>query len=170
MKDGGWGGEGEEVKAAKQLASAVMCDIAQGNPLPPDLDLPTLQALHRDIVVLPFLDPEAQILTCSEFFRRLVQHFTERLANNPLRFSLYSAHDYTLISFLSCLGSPIPSIPPFSSVLLFELFFDLSLSITYNGFPLLSSACPSGLCPLSDFQTYVQRFIVTDISQACHSQ
>lgn len=161
---------GGEMKEIKRLYSGLACDLAQGNPLPAGIDLETIRQLHRDLVVLPFKDPEAQVLSCSEFFKRLLAQFADRLAGGSLRFVLNSAHDYTLIAFLSCLGADIPAIPVFASSLLFELYSDLTLSLVLNGSPLPCAACADGHCPLDAFKAYIQRFTVSDIDQACESQ
>ena len=154
----------------KRLYSGLTCDIAQGNPLPFGLDLDSLRLLHRDIVLLTFTDPEAQILSCSEFFKRLLSQFHARLTGKQLRFALYSAHDYTLIAFLECLGAEIVEVPSFASTLVFELYVDGKVAVVYNGAELPCAACPEGRCQLAAFQTYMHRFTVSDIKQACESQ
>jgi hypothetical protein len=158
------------LKELKRLYSGLACDQAQGNPIPPGIDLEALRQLHRDLVVLPFNDPEGQVLSCSEFFKRLLAQFEERLAGGRLRFVLNSAHDYTLLAFMSCLGADIPDVPVFSSSLLFELYADLTISLLFNGTVLPCAACPGGHCPLDLFKAYIRRFTVSDIDQACEPQ
>ncbi|MCW8410197.1 histidine phosphatase family protein [Legionella sp. PATHC035] len=81
--------------------------------------------------------------------------------NAKLKYVLLSAHDTTIASALSFLGSPLENAPPYASNLNFSLYErDANyylVKITYNGHPVAIPACGGNSCELQQFIKLVQR-------------
>ncbi|KTD01279.1 histidine phosphatase family protein [Fluoribacter gormanii] len=74
---------------------------------------------------------------------------------SKLKYVLLSAHDTTIASALSFLGSPLEIAPPYASNLNFSLYEHdenyYLVKITYNGNPVSIPACGGNTCELQQF-------------------
>ena len=86
---------------------------------------------------------------------------------STLKFVLYSAHDTTLVSILSCLGSSINQAPQFASNLVIELWDDLNIKILYNDQPLDIVDWKDGKCSLESFQGILEKRKVPNLEEVC---
>lgn len=84
------------------------------------------------------------------------------------KYVIYSGHETTLMGILPCLGYNLDDIPPYGSVLTFELYNDLSLHIYYNDELI---GINYGKKPVSwkFFKQYVEFWQVEDIKTACYA-
>lgn len=74
---------------------------------------------------------------------------------SKLKYVLLSAHDSTIASALSFLGTPLEKSPPYASNVNFSLYDNGSnyytVKITYNGNPISIPACGGSVCELQQF-------------------
>ncbi|HAT8124017.1 TPA: histidine-type phosphatase [Legionella pneumophila] len=74
------------------------------------------------------------------------------LQKSKLKYVLLSAHDTTIASVLSFLGSPLEKAPPYASNVNFSLYDNganyYTVKITYNGNPVPIPACGGSVCEL----------------------
>jgi hypothetical protein len=121
---------------------------------------------------------EGQKLSCSEFFKEVQGIFQATIdGKTSVKFSLFSAHDQTLIAFLTCLGNftagPSKQ-PPFASTLFFELYKDSAIeppaytvNTIYNGELIQPNKCGSKVCPWADFIQQMESQQIKNYAEAC---
>ncbi len=73
----------------------------------------------------------------------------------PLKYVLFIAHDATIMSVMTTLGSPLHEQPPFASDLNFSLFKTAQgnniIKVTYNNKPVAIPGCSPTYCTLEQF-------------------
>ncbi|KAF9198906.1 Acid phosphatase-like protein 2 [Haplosporangium sp. Z 27] len=104
------------------------------------------------------------------------QNLLAAKANGKIRFSFYSGHDTTISPLIGLLDAMDQRWPPYASSLLIELWKspagDHYVRVIYNGeiLPTKSRWCDLEWCHLEDFISYLDRFIVDDMTTACKKQ
>lgn len=125
-----------DMATCTNVASSINVDLLEGFSLPPNL---TPELFHKMEKVWfyyknfsPFAQEEGLLLSCSEFFKDLLLRIDERLAGSRTKFVIYSGHETTLMAVLPCMGLLLDYIPPYGSLVIFELYSDMTLDIIYN--------------------------------------
>jgi len=96
------------------------------------------------------------LLKIADYFNTVVQpHRDEQ--KTPLKYVLFSAHDTTILSTMTTLGTPLDEQPPYASNLNFSLFKtdagDYIVRVSYNDKPV--NICNAGSCSLDQFMQLV---------------
>ena len=115
----------------------------------------------------------ARKLAASEFLNTLDEQFTAKIkGNTPLKATLYSAHDTTLMNIFHCLNYSLSIQPPFASVLLFELHRiqeEYFIKVIYNNAPLNLHFCRKVFCELRKFRAFLQGYTFKNATDACNN-
>ena len=115
---------------------------------------------------------QSKYLASSEFYRTIIANFENVISGTVTqRWWHYSAHDATLVGFLSVIHGYNGWNPPFASTLIFELIDDASnynVSIKYNDKVIKVPGC-NELCTFSQFKQFSESWIISDIKTACLS-
>ena len=113
----------------------------------------------------------ARKLAASEFLNTLDEQFAAKIkGHTPLKATLYSAHDTTLMNIFHCIGYSLTIQPPFASVLLFELHRiqdEYFVKVIYNDAPLVLHFCGKVFCEYKKFNAFVQSFTFKNVTDAC---
>ncbi|WP_419418435.1 histidine phosphatase family protein [Legionella sp. D16C41] len=101
--------------------------------------------------------PEVSYPQGLRFIQEVTNYFTQASENKSLlRYILYSAHDSTIMSVMTTLGTPLSERPPYASRLNF-LFFNNNnnfyVKISYNDKPLKLPGCKTIACTLTEFKS-----------------
>lgn len=159
------------IKIAAKLGSNVYCDVTQGFSFPGALtpeQLAELEKIHGyKKFYYPFSNPEAQNLTCSAFFKELLERIDSAFQKKGVKYAYYSGHDTTLAGFLSCLNLVQDKNPPFASNLIFEVDDNHSVTVIYNDEILKIPDCSSKMCPLDEFKRILTSKILNNLDEAC---
>jgi hypothetical protein len=109
-------------------------------------------------------------LASSLFYQRIIQTFDDIINNTgTVTFSLYSAHDITLVGFLSAINAWDSLQPPFASSLIYELNEinqEYFVRIVYNDKNITVGDCLV-MCPYDQFKSLVNEWIIEDVQTAC---
>jgi len=160
------------IKQAQKISSALECDFAAGHGLPPNFTLDLLQKVKEVHgfyrFTVPFAHPEAVKLSFSGFLLELMRILTDAIQAKGPKFTFFSSHDTMLTGLLTLFQASQATVPPFASVLLFELLSNHTVKITYNDFPLsLPFPCTSNPCPWATLKTYLMGFVYEDYRERC---
>ncbi|KAF9995734.1 hypothetical protein BGZ79_010548 [Entomortierella chlamydospora] len=104
------------------------------------------------------------------------QNLLKAKANGKIRFSFYSGHDTTISPLLGMLDALDQRWPPYASSVLIELWKSPGgqhyVRVLYNGaiLPTKSRWCDLEWCPLDAFISYIDRFIVEDLTTSCKKE
>jgi len=87
--------------------------------------------------------------------------------NNTLAFALYSAHDTTIMPFLSALNAWDKLWPSYAATIIAEYYevsnpYIPSVRMIYNGIPIIIPGCGNEFCPYPVFEKIVSSIIPTD--------
>ena len=111
-------------------------------------------------------------LASSEFYSNLLNSFQNILnKQTSVKWWIYSAHDTTLIGFLTAIDIFDGVQPPYASSLIFELIEEvgeLFVKIKYNDEVKVIPGCKE-LCPFGWFKEYFEKFILKDVALECSS-
>jgi len=109
-------------------------------------------------------------LASSQFYSQVLSIFNGVISGtSTVKFGYFSAHDTTLIGFLTAIQNFNGQNPPFASTLIFELIQETDgyyVNVKYNDQALTINGCQIP-CPFSSFQAYLNSWIITDVEQAC---
>ena len=89
--------------------------------------------------------------------------------DSAVKMYLYSGHDTTLLPLLHVFDIFDGDWPPFAANITLELYENKEknehfVQTLYEGEPQLVAGCSSTMCPLSEFQAAVDKYICTDTS------
>ena len=160
------------IKEAAAISSALECDVAAGLGLPPKLPLSLyaqLQQVHGYYrYTVPFADTEARKLAFSGFFEMILSEFGLALEGKGKAFRLYVGHDTMLSGLLAVFNEPQDINPPFASVMLFTLYENQTVSVTYNDRE-IGSVCDSPPCPYPSFFQFLTEHKDPNYVSWCHN-
>lgn len=110
-------------------------------------------------------------LASSQFFSQIISTFTGVInGTSTLKWSLYSAHDTTLIAFLYAMNQFNGNNPPFASTIVFELHSELNnkyaVQIKFNDVVLVLDGCTE-MCDFDTFVELMNAWIIPDVVLAC---
>jgi len=157
------------ISDVNSIASAIQCEAATGRDpvkLPNDMLKKAYEIRTFKINHVPYYSKEAQTLSSSGFFERLTNQIEGVIQGSGLKYAYYSAHDYTLLSFVNSLSSLSKVMPGFADSLVFELYDDQTVRVLYNQQPLLMEHCP-GTCNWSELKEVFAKHKVDDLAKAC---
>jgi acid phosphatase len=153
----------------------LLCDQFHGYPWPDGI---TNEMFNQMIGIMNysnsyfFQTPGAQ-LASSEFYAEMLSTFNGLMnGTSTQKWSFYSAHDTTLVGFLTAIGNFNGNNPPFASTLVFTLEQEGNLffvNTTYNDVQLLVPGCSALLCPFNEFQNSLNSWIISDVVAACQA-
>jgi hypothetical protein len=120
---------------------------------------------------------EMNRLAGSSFLQELIWQFNgviENVCCDVRRFSTYVSDSYSMMMILATLGISDQQIPPYASILLFEIIEShpipnpaYSVLVTLNDIPVLIPTCPSIKCPFDTFMKYVTFRTFPDVQDLC---
>jgi hypothetical protein len=148
------------------------CDLFHGFPIP-DIDTDTLDYMLgiRNYSNSYFFEHGGAQLASSEFFQAIILQFEDAVKGNAVRkFGFYSAHDTTLIGFLSALENFDGQNPPYASTIIFELHREddkHTVKTIYNDEDLILPGCGTVDCDYEIFREFLHSKTHTDITEAC---
>ncbi|HFL2713446.1 TPA: histidine phosphatase family protein [Legionella pneumophila] len=94
--------------------------------------------------------------TGHEFIKTASNYFDQSIhSNSQLKYVLYSAHDSSIMSVMTTLGTPLNEIPHYASSLNFSLFqrgIDYYVRVSYNDKIVKIPRCGKDYCTLSQFK------------------
>merc|ERR1712010_311650 len=123
------------------------------------------------------LTEELRRLKGGPLVKEMIQHFdafaTSTDTSNEMKVYIYSGHDTTVAPILHTLGVFNGLAPPYSSMIIFELFEEkgLQVKISYKNttdvaFPLILPGCTE-LCPLEEFIALTSNMRPTNVKEEC---
>ena len=94
-----------------------------------------------------------------------------RLGQTARKFTLYSAHDTTILPLLASLNITIDAWADYASSLFFILSYDTSagfqVTVYYNDEPVILKDCSVSPCPLDKFSAIIYNWSYSDMNEAC---
>ncbi|CAG9333546.1 unnamed protein product [Blepharisma stoltei] len=169
----------EAINISPQLLDSLIINNAYGNTrnIPAPFNEQFLQqavALSNQITQIIYYTPEVMSqLSGSQFLRQLSTLLNESQSNpnSTLKFSLFLAHDSSLLNVLSALKLPNLENPTFASTILFELISDENknfyVQVYYNDILQTIPTCGSTLCPFYNFMRFIELRSFPNITNAC---
>lgn len=152
------------------IASALYCEEAAGN----QVKMPNKELLDKANAVrtfkinhVPYSSNEAKSLSSAGFFERLTGQIEGVFNKSGLKYAYYSAHDYTLLSFLNSLGSTKKFMPNFAASLIFEVYEDRSIHIKYEQTHLEMEISRNGIVDWEEFKKLMMKHSFEDLEKAC---
>jgi hypothetical protein len=116
-------------------------------------------ALSKWEMVKEYQNHKIAVYTTTTLLRKIRHLLDDALSGKTLlKYQLFSAHDSTIMAFLSALKSPLNDIPPYASdvnILLFKSNKTYTIMVTYNDKPVALSACHHVHCTLKEFYSLV---------------
>ncbi|OMJ83668.1 hypothetical protein SteCoe_15335 [Stentor coeruleus] len=157
--------------------AALICDTLitlkfHGYPWPSGITSEIFSSLYEIYVYFISFSFEynGDALASSLFYQQIIQTFDDIISGTgTITFSLYSAHDITLVGFLSAIDAWDSLQPPFASSLIYELNEigqDYFVRIVYNDKNITVGDCPV-MCPYNQFKSLVNEWIIQDVMTAC---
>jgi len=169
----------EAINIFPQVMDSLIINNAYGNTknIPPPFNEQFFQqalTLSNQINQITYYTPEVMSrLSGSQFLRQLSTLFNESQSNpnSNLKFSLFLAHDSTLLNVLSALKLPNLENPTFASTILFELISgennNYYVQVYYNDLLQTIPTCGSTLCPYYNFMRFIELRSFPNITNAC---
>ena len=167
-------GEMIPFETAGWYADNLVCDQFHGYPMVPGITEDMYQQMMgiMNYSNSYFFQYGGAQLASSQFYSAVIDTFEGVInGSSTLTWSLYSAHDTTLIGFLIAIDNWDNNNPPFASSLVFELneindnYF---VSISYNDNPLTLNGCVQ-MCPFEEFKQLLLEWIIPDVVAQCNS-
>ena len=160
------------IKEAASVSSALECDQAAGYPLPPKLT-PTLYTQLMQVhgyyrFAVPFSDHDAVKLAFSAFFEVVLSTFEAALNGSGKVFRMYVGHDSMLSGLLAAFNQKPDVNPPFASVMLFALYENKTVSVTFNDQEILTD-CDETPCSYSSFVKHLSDLIDPEYRSRCQN-
>jgi lysosomal acid phosphatase len=152
-----------------------VCDRAHGIPVP-NLDeelFRQVENLTAWLYLQSYGSKEVQQLLAGLILEDIVTSMLDRVSQqSTLKFILYSGHDTTIASVLSCLQAFEGYNPPYNSTILFELhrsdsvnvsenLIDYYVHVEYNNATISLDICDDP-CPLTALIHYLNQFTLSD--------
>jgi hypothetical protein len=167
---------GEEIsyESAGWYADNLICDQFHGYPWPNGMT----DSIYQQMAGIMnysnsyFFQLGGAQLASSQFYSEILTIFNGIInKSSHLTFGFFSAHDTTLVGFLSAIENFNGQNPPFASTLIFELLQETNgfyVNIKYNDQQISIPGCQSP-CPFASFQSYLKSWIIEDVVTACKS-
>jgi hypothetical protein len=147
----------------ESLADTVFIDQLYHVPLPPGItnDAQTIVDAGHWVFVEAYKPKEIGRATGGPLLKEIADYFqAASKGKSSLKYVLFSAHDTTVLSAMSCLGKPLTAPPPYASDLKFVLFKtghdDFRVAITYNDRVVNLSSSGSESISLREFLAIAQ--------------
>jgi hypothetical protein len=141
------------------LGDALTIYKAHRIPMPAglsDADVNEIIALRTWGFVREFKTKEIANIVGTPLLLKIADYLqTASYENTPLKFVLFVAHDFTVMSLLTTLGAPLDTLTPYAAHVNVSLFKvekgQYIVKVLYNGKPVLIPACKGTSCSLDEF-------------------
>lgn len=161
-----------DYETAGWYADNLICDAFHGYPWPEGMT----QNIYEQMTGIMnysnsyIFNYTGAYLASSQFYSQVLSIFNGVISGtSTVKFGYFSAHDTTLIGFLTAINNFNGQNPPFASTLIFELIDESGeyyVNVKYNDQPLTINGCQIP-CPFDSFQAYLNSWIITDVVKAC---
>lgn len=161
-----------DYETAGWYADNLICDEFHGYPWPEGMT----EGIYQQMIGIMnysnsyFFNYSGAYLASSQFYSEVLTIFNGVISgSSAVKFGYFSAHDTTLIGFLTAIQNFNGQNPPFASTLIFELIEESGeyfVNVKYNDEELTINGCQIP-CPFDSFQKYLNSWIITDVVSAC---
>ena len=144
------------------INDVVRTRYCHNQPMPPYMSLSEAEQIMEAILHLNVLKQSNFTVTKFSVYT-IFKEFLASLQDPSVKFSLYSAHDSSLLAFLVALENGSQAWPPLASHILWQLWTDTNgnqfVSMQYDGVVAnMKAPCKSEYCSLQDFQALIETF------------
>lgn len=157
------------------FADAINTNLYYGYQLPEGIDEKMMEKLLEIAIYSNsyFFEGDGVRLACSEFYKEMLKVFEGlKKGTSTRKWSIYMAHDTTLIGFLIAIGAWDKKGPEFASSLVFELHVTGDRSYVkaiYNDVVVKIGSC-SEECPYNEFVKSIAAWVIPNIHDACETE